>query len=309
MRLIIVGLLILSYIFCSGSSAADAPKKITCSGKVVDDANKPVAGAKVTLYQLMPDVGGQELKKATTEEQITKKDGSFSFSAETLADRQYQFAILIARKEGFAIGWDNWDMRKDKTTMLPMSKPYTLRGIVVDDASKPIAGAEVRISMLLLGNPQSGPEKYRYLTSVEPLDLLVTTTDSKGIFVFNNIPAEAKAEFIVKKAGMATISTFKTPQSLNSASDYNPGQYTVQSKDIRIVQPVEARIEGKVVEKGTGEAIGGVRLICTGQKPGGTFGGKPVVSKDDGTFSFDGLEANTYTIRDVPSRDKIAQWF
>ena len=64
MRLIIVGLLILSYIFCSGSSAADAPKKITCSGKVVDDANKPVAGAKVTLYQLMPDVGGQELKKA-----------------------------------------------------------------------------------------------------------------------------------------------------------------------------------------------------------------------------------------------------
>ncbi len=306
MRLIIVGLLILSCIFCSGSSAADAPQKITCSGKVVDDANKPVAGAKVTLYQLMPDVGGQELKKATTEEQITKEDGSFSFSAETLADKQYQFAMLIARKDGFAIGWDNWDMRKDKTTMLPMSKPYTLRGIVVDDANKPIVDAEVRISMLLSGNPQSGPEKFRYLTSIEPLDLLVTTTDSKGIFVFNNIPVEAKAEFAVKKAGMATISTFKPPQSLNSASDYNPGQYTVQSKDIRIVQPVEVKIEGKVIEKETGKAIGGVRLMC--YTPGGTFGVKPVVSKDDGTFSFEGLEAKTYTIRDVPSREKIAQW-
>ncbi|MGD0552468.1 MAG: carboxypeptidase regulatory-like domain-containing protein [Sedimentisphaerales bacterium] len=306
MRLIIVGLLILSYIFCSGSSAADAPKKITCSGKVVDDANKPIAGAKVTLYRLMPDVGEQELKKATTEEQITKEDGSFSFSEETLTDKQYQFAMLIARKDGFAIGWDNWDMRKDKTTMLPMSKPYTLRGIVVDDANKPIVGAEVRISMLLLGNLQSGPEKFRYLTSIEPLDLLVTTTDSKGIFVFNNIPAEAKAEFTVKKAGMATISTFKPPQAPIDASNYNPGQYTVQSKDIRIVQPVEVKIEGKVIEKETGKAVGGVRLMC--YTPGGTFGVKPVVSKDDGTFSFEGLEAKTYTIRDVSSRDKPAQW-
>ncbi|MGA2324168.1 MAG: carboxypeptidase-like regulatory domain-containing protein [Sedimentisphaerales bacterium] len=307
MRLIIVGLLILSYIFCSGSSAAVAPQKITCSGKVVDDANKPVAGAKVTLYQLMPDVGGQELKKATTEEQITKEDGSFSFSAETLADKQYQFAMLIARKEGFAIGWDNWDMLKDKTTMLPMSKPYTLRGIVVDDANKPVVGAEVRISMLLLGNPQSGPEKFRYLVSIEPLDLLVTTTDASGLLVFNNIPAEAKAEFTVKKAGMATISTFKPPQSPNYAN-YNPGQYTVQSKDIRIVQPVEARIEGKVVEKGTGKAIGDVRLVCSTQNLGGTFGVKPVVSKDDGTFSFEGLEARTYIIRYVPSQKEPANW-
>ncbi|MGA2093459.1 MAG: carboxypeptidase regulatory-like domain-containing protein [Sedimentisphaerales bacterium] len=308
MRVIIVGLLILSSIFCSGFSAADAPKKITCSGKVVDDANKPVAGAKVTLYQLMPDVGGQELKKATTEEQISKEDGNFSFSAETLADKQYQFAMLIARKGGLAIGWDNWDMRNDKTTELAMSKPYTLRGIVVDDANKPVVGTEVRISMLLLGDLKGGPEKFRYLYSVEPLDVLVTNTDASGFFVFNNIPSEAKAEFIVKKAGMATISTFKPPQSLNSASEYNPGQYTVQSKDIRIVQPAEARIEGKVVEKGTGKPVGGVRLICYTQNLGGTFGVKPVVSKDDGTFGFDGLEARTYTIRDVPSQKEPAQW-
>ncbi len=308
MRLIIAWLLVVSHIFCSGSSAADAPQRVTCSGKVVDDAGKPVAGAKVTLYQLMPDAGGQELKKAAAEEQITKEDGGFSFSAETLADKQYQFGMLIARKDGFAISWDNWDIRKDKTTELAMSKPYSLRGIVVDDADKPVVGAEVRISMLLLGNPQSGPEKYRYLTSIEPLDVLATATDSKGIFVFNNIPADSKAEFTVKKAGMATISTFKPQQSLTSAADYNPGQYTVGSEDIIIVQPAEARIEGKVVEKGTGKGIGGVRLMCYSQTTGGRFGVKPVVSKDDGTFSFEGLETGTYTIRDVTSREKIAEW-
>jgi uncharacterized GH25 family protein len=307
--MIIAGLLILLNIYFCGSLAADTPQKISCRGKVVDDANKPVAGAKVTLYQLMPDVSGQELKRgATEEEQITGEDSSFSFSAEALADRQYRFAMLIARKEGLSIGWDNWDIRKDKTTTLTMSKPYMLRGIVVDDVNKPVAGAEVRISMLLLGDLKGGPEKFRYLTSIEPLDLLVTTTDASGIFVFNNIPVDSKAEFIVKKAGRATISTFKPPQPPISASNYNPGQYTFESKDIKIVLPAGARIEGKVVEKGTGKAVGGVRLMCYSQMPSGTFGVKPVVSKDDGTFSFDGLEANTYTIRDVPSREKLAQW-
>lgn len=308
MRLLIVRMLVLSCILCPAFSFADTSQKISCNGKVIDDANKPVAGAKVTLCQLMPDVEGQGLKKITTEEQITKEDGSFSFSAEPLAGKQNQFATLIARKEGLSIGWDNWDMRQDKTTTLSMSKPYTLRGIVVDDSNRPVAGAEVRISILLLGDPRGGMESSRYLTSIEPLDIMVTNTDTKGIFVFNNIPVDSKAEFVVKKAGMATISTFKPPQPLNSASDYNPGQYTVGSKDIRIVQPAEARIEGKVIEKVTGNGIGGVRLICYTQIPIGLFGVKPVVSKDDGTFSFEGLEANTYIIRDVPSREKIAEW-
>ncbi|MBN1392311.1 MAG: carboxypeptidase regulatory-like domain-containing protein, partial [Sedimentisphaerales bacterium] len=308
MRLIIAGALILSYVFCSGSSVADVPKKISCCGKVIDDANKPVAGAKVTLYQLTPDERGQELKTTNTEEQITKEDGSFCFSAETPGERQYSFAMLIARKEGLSIGWDNWDIRKDKTTVLTMSKPYSLRGTIVDDAGKPVGGAEVRISILLTGNPLSEQEKVRYLSGIEPLDFLVTNTDAKGNFVFNNIPVEAKAEFTVKKAGRATVSTFKPPQSINSPSDYNPGQYTVESKDIRIVQPMEARIEGKVVEKGTGKAVGGVRLVCITQEPGGTFGVKPIVSKDDGTFSFEGLEAKTYTIMGVLSREKIAEW-
>ncbi|MCX5634287.1 MAG: carboxypeptidase regulatory-like domain-containing protein, partial [Planctomycetota bacterium] len=307
MQRVISGVLVLSCIFSANVSAADVPKKITCSGKVVDDGNRPVAGAKVTLYQLTPDVGGNELKNVTAEEQVTREDGGFSFSAETAGDKQYRFNMLVAAKEGYAIGWDNWLMREDKVMMLAMGKPYTLSGVVVDDAGKPVGGAEVRISVLLLGDLQGGPNGAKYIASAEPLDLLKTTTGDNGVFAFNGIPAEAKAEFAVKKAGRATISTFKPQQSLNNAS-YVPGQYTVQSKDIRIILPIEAKIEGKVVEKDTGKAVSGVKLICTGENPGGQFGVKPVVSKDDGTFSFDGLEAKTYTIRDVPSREKPAEW-
>ena len=303
-RVSAVAILALSCIFCSGSSAADAPKKITCSGKVVDEGNKPIAGAKVTLYQLMPDVEGRGLKNVTTEEQITKKDGGFSFSAAMAEEKEYKFAMLIARKEGLAIGWDNWNMRNDKAATLTMGKGYTLRGMVVDEADKPVAGAEVRIPILIIGDLRGGSVEAKYLASMEPLNLLVTSTDAKGVFEFDSIPIEARAEFTIKKAGRASISTVN-PQI---SADYNPGQYTVQSKDIRIVQPIEARIEGKVVEKGTGKAVGGVRLFCAAQNLGGPFGVKPVVSKDDGSFSFEGLEAKTYTIRDIRSQKEPAKW-
>lgn len=49
---IISGVLVLSCIFSLNVSAADVPKKITCSGKVVDDANRPVAGVKVARRAL-----------------------------------------------------------------------------------------------------------------------------------------------------------------------------------------------------------------------------------------------------------------
>jgi protocatechuate 3,4-dioxygenase beta subunit len=304
MREIIAGLIILSCIFCCGLWASDTSKTITCSGKVVDDSNKPIEGAKVTLF--VPAGGGQESKKPITEEQITKEDGGFSFSTETSADKAYQFATVIARKEGFAIDWDNWQMREDKTTALQLGKPYTLSGVVVDEDGKPVGGVDVRIAVLLLGDCQSVLKKFRYLSSIEELDLLVTTTNANGVFEFDNVPVEAKAEFMIKKAGRATISTFNPRLS----GGYNSGQYTVQSKDIRIIQPIEAKIEGKVVEKGTGKGIGGVKLVCTAESGIGPFGIKPVVSKDDGTFSFDGLESTTYVViaADVVLQKEPAKW-
>lgn len=297
--------LVLSCILSVSIFAAESPKKITFSGKVVDDANRPIAGTKVMLYQFTPEIGTQELSKPVTEEQVTKADGGFSFSAEALTDNQYRYALLIARKDGYAVGWDNWQMREDKTTTLPMGKPYTLSGVVVDEANKPVAGAEVRISVMFAGDPQGGPDKARYLISTEPSDLFVTNTGADGVFVFNDISAEAKAEFAIKKAGRAAISTWNP----KPPAGYNPGQYNVQSKDIRIVQPIEAKIEGKVVEQGTGKPVGGVKLICMA-KGGMSYGGKPVISKDDGTFSFDGIEAKTYTVMatDVMSQKEPAKW-
>ena len=302
-RLIIYVIIVLTGIssaFCDGT---DVPQKITCSGKLVDDANKAVAGVKVKLHMLVPDAGGLEIGDVNTEEQITKDDGSFSFSVEKLADRTYRMGIVVVQKDGFAICWDNWDMRKDKVLTLSLEKPYKLQGVVVDDANKPVADAEVRISMLIVGDISGRNNEGRYLTAVKHLDMLKTTTDANGIFVFKDIPAAGKAEFMVTKVGRATVSTF-----VFNPSNYNPGQYTVESKDIKIIQPVEAKIEGKVVESGTEKPVGGVKVTCVVEPRVGASGIKPVVSKEDGTFTFDGLEAKTYTVRGASSQKGTAQW-
>ena len=284
------------------SSANCEDKKITFSGKVVDDANNAVVGAKVTLYRMQPGSTGNDIGEVNTTEQICKDDGSFSFSVESPKGK-YMFSMAVARKEGFAIGWGNWDGRKDTSANLIMGKPYKLQGIVVDEANKPVADAEVRIPMLIIGDLENAEQGVRYLVSTEQFDILKTTTDANGVFAFNDIPIDAKAEFMVKKEGRASTSTFNLEQPNRVM-----GQYTVQSKDIKIVQPVGAKIEGKVVQSGSEKPMGGVKLICVpGRSSSGPFGVSPIVTKDDGTFIFDGLEAKEYTVQGVPSQ-KPAEW-
>ena len=281
------------------------PQKVTCSGKVVDDNSKPVAGVKVTLYQFVSDDIGQEVKQASAEEQIIGPDGAFSFIEQTQTDGRYHTCILVAAKEGFAIGWDRWPMQEDKVTVLPMGKPYTMSGLVVDEGGKPVEGAEVRISTLAMEWPQTGIQGRRYLSGSEKFDLLTTTTSASGAFKFVNMPAGALPEFIVEKAGKASV---RTANPGISSSGYNFGQWTVQSKDIRIVLPAEAKIEGKVIEKDSDKGVGGVKLMCKVEDGGRMYRAKPVISHDDGSFSFDGLEARRYSVAETPSPREPAKW-
>ncbi|MEN6384259.1 MAG: carboxypeptidase regulatory-like domain-containing protein, partial [Phycisphaerales bacterium] len=214
----------------------------------------------------------------------------------------YRFGMIIVQKDGFAISWDNWDMRNDKTSTLTLEKSYEFYGIVVDDANNPVKDAEIQIAMLIIGDIRNSNEG-RYLMAAEQLDMFKTTTDANGFFVFKNIPAKARAEFTAQKAGRATVNTFIFDQM-----NYNPGQYTVESNDIKIIQPLEAKIHGRVLESGTAKPVGGVKLICVVEPRIGPSGAKPVVSKADGTFTFEGLDAKTYTLQAFPSQKETAQW-
>jgi protocatechuate 3,4-dioxygenase beta subunit len=274
-------------------------KQVTCTGKVVDEQDRPVAGVKVSLIDMVYDEATYTYDPNIVGEEQTKTDGAFSFS-ETIKENQYRYGFIVADKEGLALGFDYWSMRDgDKELQIKLGSPKELAGIVVDEKDAPVSDAQVFISMLVLGEGQGR----KNLTGLAVPKLLTTNTDATGRFTFTHIPATATAELIVSKQGQATVNTYKRTDEPYQKLNFTEGQ-----KDIRITLPVEARIEGIVVEKSTGKPIGGVNISCTNDQETGYFRPRPFVSKEDGTFDIDSLSATRYVLALVQPNKELPDW-
>ncbi len=284
----------------SGRSAPGKPaRQVTCKGKAVDDTGKPVAGARARLYKLAVDSETLTYDMALAQEVTTKHDGSFAFKTEASEDNMSGQTIILAEKDGLALGWANWELRADHEVEIELGLPQTMAGKVVDDAGKPILDAEVSISFMIVigkGQPQ-------YLVSAASLEPLTTRTDAEGQFSFGQIPTRATAEFLVKKSPKATVSTFDAQNFRGQALQFSPGQ-----SDIKIVLPPEARIEGAVVEKATGKPAAGIRLLAVRDRNQPNFGSEPIVSGEDGKFTLGALDGGTYTLRMVTPAAEEAEW-
>lgn len=104
-------------------------------------------------------------------------------------------------------------------------------------------------------------------------ELFKSITDAEGNFKFTKIPAEATADFIVKKEGRATVRTYKSTGMADQKLNYTAGQ-----TDIKLVSPVEAKIEGIVVQKSTGKPVGDVQLMARSEQGTGYFRNTPLIS-------------------------------
>jgi len=271
---------------------------VTIGGKVLDAAGRPVAGARVRLYQERSRGVPYESDMMVTGDATVGPDGTYAFKipGETEA---YRYGYLFAEKAGLAIGFASGTMTQDRTFDLTLGAPTPLAGVIVDENGGPVPEASVAIYLLRTGQ---GPEAYglsMYLAS----KLLATRTDASGRFTFPNLPAGASAELVVKKPGRATVCTFD-PMSAGSGSS----PYLVGRTDIRMVQAVEARVEGTVVRKGTAEPVVGVKLavVTTANRP--LDGYERIEPKADGAFIASGLPAGEYTLRLVSPSGQLAEW-
>jgi protocatechuate 3,4-dioxygenase beta subunit len=282
----------------SSESGKIAGKQITYTGKVVDEQGQPIADAKVSLHQITYGGEASPYDVKSVDEVKTKADGAFSFRI--VADTEgYRQGIIVAEKQGLAVGWDNWEMRQDKQTDITLCQPKQLTGLVIGENSNPIADAEVSISFALAGQ---GDDR-RYLTNQVAPQLLTVKTDASGKFTFERLPADATFEFGVKKAGRATVSTFNSTGYHGGKLQFVPGQ-----TDIKLIVPIEARIEGTVVEKTSGKPVAGVKLVVLEQQRGLPFDLRTIVSKEDGTFSMDSLTAGKHLVQIVPQAEGTADW-
>ena len=274
-------------------------EQITCTGKIVNEQGQPIAGVEVKLYRVAVETESLSYKLGLAQERTTEADGTFALKTEGGGDEYSGQAIILAGKEGLALGWANWRLQADSEVEIALGPPTVLAGTVVDEAGNPISDADVGISFMLV---QAGGQP-RYLVGDMSLELLTAKSDAEGKFSFNRIPAAASAEFLIKKSGRATISTFD-PQNFQGGSL----QYTGGQTDIKITQPLGATIEGVVVEKVGGKPVGGMRIMALRGRNQPTFGLEPVVSRENGTFSIGGLAPGQHLLQVVSPPGETTAW-
>lgn len=276
------------------------PPQVRCTGKVVDGQGQPLAGAQVELYRIiLVDENTYSFEVEKTKEAISGNDGAFSFETVQEENSQANQSVILAQKDGFSIGWANWIRRDNLETTITLGQPADLAGRVVDEADQPVAGAQVGIAFLLV-NVNNEP---RYMIQKVSRKLLTAVTDPEGGFVFKRLPAEATAEFAVEKTGRATVNTFQPGNYQGNVLQFKPGQ-----KDIKIVQPLEAIIEGQVVEKDSGKPAGGIRLAARQKQSSAPFSPDPVLSDTEGRFRLNGLIAGPWTLSITGPKEGLAEW-
>ena len=271
-------------------ATAQQTKQVAFTGKVVDDLGQPIAGAKVTTYEMHFDGIAGNFMLHQVGEVTTAEDGAFTFTTDPKPEKSlfYQ-CYIVAAKQDLALDWTIWKMREDVVSNIELGKPEKLEGVIVDEAGKPIVGAEVRANLNRIKKTTEGEEKNEWLGGIAPLDELGTYTNSQGRFFFSNLPADLCVDLLVMAAGKATTYTY---QWALKKSAFKAGQ-----TDIRVVLPAEARIEGKIVDPDTGKGIPGLKfaVVYTGS---GVFFYRFVCTTDDnGAFSIGGLLSSEYLIR------------
>ncbi len=259
-----------------GLGAAAEPQKTLVSGRVVDYLARPVDGAEVTVFERVHDfLTDRDVVRPEGEIAKTDANGRFALAAGVVPSYH---TFVVARKDGYALGWDLLTHVDNKAIVL--EKPVVLAGVVVDAAGRPIADAKVR-----------AVPKSTYLRRLEqepvlaPESWLTIRTDDRGAFRFDQFGADVSADFWVEAPGRALIYQYTTHRL--TACGFEAGR-----TDIRLVLPKETPLHGCVIEAEDGRPVAGAHVLLHSQ---GTdpqtnpFLPESTTSGREGQFAFKGV--------------------
>ena len=267
---------------------------VHCTGRVADPKGHPIEGAKVGLYRvrIRPGQPGTVL---SGQEVITRADGAFAFEQEVPQEHEAgSVALLLASKQGLALGCGNWDLSEDRRIEIEMGPPADLEGQVVDPCGAPLAEALVRIDVMEVIHAKGQP---RVIGAVSEA-LFTRRTDRDGRFRFQCLPPNARAALSVEKAGWGV-------HGMLEPGPHVPLVATVGQTCFQVVLVPQARIEGILTERATGRGVGGMRLCATRTEDTGVTKvmGRPVTSAGDGSFQILGLWPGRYAVGMAESED------
>ncbi len=276
------------------TSIVISSENIRCTGKVIDATGRPIAEAKVAVYEMYSDGIAGNILLSRVGDISTDKNGAFFFETESKPTKgTFLDSYIVVTKQGQSLGWAVWDMHENAEVEIEIGRPAKLEGIIVGETGKPVAGAQVRANLSRKIKTDNGEKTSQWLPGISPLDELGTKTDAQGRFSFNNLPADSDVDLLVKADGKASIYTYQS----GVGSAFKAGQ-----TDVKVVVPDEARIAGKIIDLNTGKGVGRTKFAVVATFSGMFYYRFVGTTNDDGTFNVGGLQTGRYLIRgDFPS--------
>ncbi|MCX7424273.1 MAG: carboxypeptidase regulatory-like domain-containing protein, partial [Planctomycetia bacterium] len=225
------------------------PATLTASGKVVDPAGKPVAGATVYLREWSTYRISQDAFKLDTNDVLatTETDAAGGFRFENVAARplndqwlgEIPWDVVVVAKS-YAMAWRHLDAaRQAKPWTITLAPEATITGRVTDRQGKPIPGADV--SVFAIDPPGSDWPCHAY-ADPDMLDLQrsrlspAAKTDAEGKVTIGGLPRDARLDLFVThpdfQHGLTFVATTDQPQRDIVILEYAYGGRTALSHEV-----------------------------------------------------------------------------
>ncbi len=285
----------------TGLAAGQIGESIEITGQVHDYQTRMVEGADIAIFEIhRDDYYSPATAKLLDKLKKTDHEGRFVFNV-TATPRHDIY--VVARKEGLALGW-YYLLRSRPIQTKPgnpfidivLPKPYTLAGRLVDSAGKLVAGANVQVHTREVGE-----------IFCEPKDWFSVKTDSKGRFVFNNLPLDLTVRFFIEAPDRDIAYIFPPREMEGNAC----GEYHVDWEDIELTLPPATTIRGRVIDKDTGQGLKDMLLLIftsEGAETEWRFRSCVRSTLTNGDFEFKGVPPGKHILRFISPKTGPNEW-
>ena len=283
-------------------AAGQIGESMEITGQVQDYQARMVEGADIAIFEVhRDDYYSPTSAKLLDKLKKTDHEGRFVFN---VIATPYHDIYVIARKEGLALGWDYlqkmriFQAKPDNNFVdIVLPKPYTLAGRLVDSGGKLVAGANVQVFTRKNGGD----------IICEPKDWFSVKTDSKGQFVFDNLPIDLTVKFFIEVPNR-DIAYIYPPREMEGNAC---GGYHVDWEDIELTLPPVTTVQGQVIDKGTGQGVKDMRLLIftnEGVETEWRFRSCERCTLTNGEFEIKGVPPGKHILRFISPKTGPGDW-